>query len=61
MGQQILSLLSKGESDREGILFHSFYLPLAAVVNHSLKGMMKKRMKVENSKFKCISFADDLT
>ena len=60
MGQQVLSLLSKGKSDREGILFHSFYLPLAAVVNHSLKVMIKKMMKVENE-FKCTSFADDLT
>ena len=60
MGKQILFLLSKGESGT-GILFHSFYLPLAAVVNHSLKAMIKKKMKVENNEFKCISFADDLT
>ena len=60
MGQQILSLLSKGESDRGGIPFHPFYFPLAAVVNHSLKVMIKKRMNL-NNEFKCISFADDLT
>ena len=43
------------------VIFHPFYLPLAAAVNQNLKVIVRKRINVENKEFKCISFADDVT
>ena len=43
------------------VVFHPFYLPLAAAVNQNLKVIVRKGINVENKEFKCISFADDLT
>ena len=43
------------------VVFHPFYLPLAAAVNQNLKVIVRKGINVENKEFKCISFTDDVT
>ena len=51
----------QGEVRQVGVLFHPFYLPLAAAVNQNVMVIIRKGINVENKEFKCISFANDLT